>query len=300
VDGATRHETRGDALRATHRVKGSWLLTCLSICSLLAAPAAAEGPPAEERSKPRPGTVTRVIGAGADFLQDTVVDAAGIIISPINWRTREWLTFGAVGGVTALFIVYADEPIRESAQASSQFRKFGETIRPLGRVAGFAAVTGGMLLSGIVLDRAKDRETARLVFESVAISYLIESSLKHALGRARPGSGLGSRDFEFFGGNKSMPSGEVTLAFTMAGVVTSQYNRWWVKLLAYSLATAVAAGRIASDGHWTSDVIVSAALGVGVAKSVVWRHRKRKDAKAKQPKWDLGFSGTGARFTYTW
>lgn len=279
---------------------GSWLVAWVLIAGLLAAPVAAEGPSPERPSKARPGAAKRVLGAGVDLIEDTVVDAAGIVISPIHWRLREWLTFGAVGGVTALFIIYADEPIRRSAQASPQFRSFGKSIRPLGEVAGLAALTGGMLLSGIVLDRAKDRETARLVFESVAISYLLESSLKHAIGRARPGAELGSRDFKFFGGNKSMPSGEVTLAFTMAGVVTSQYRPWWVKILAYSLATAVAAGRIAADGHWTSDVILSAALGVAVAKSVVWRHRKRKDAKAKQPRWDLGFSGTGIRYTYVW
>jgi membrane-associated phospholipid phosphatase len=136
--------------------------------------------------------------------------------------------------------------------------------------------------------------------ESTAISYLIQSSFKHAFGRSRPSSERGPRSFEFFGGDKSMPSGEVTLAFTMAGVITSQYDQWWVKLLAYSLAAAVGAGRIARDSHWASDVVVSAALGTAVAKSVVWRHRKRKLQKKNAPRWDLAITGTGIRYTYIW
>ncbi len=156
------------------------------------------------------------------------------------------------------------------------------------------------------VDREKDRETARLLIESAAISYLLESTLKHAIGRARPsqfyadGRDPDSRDFEFFGGNQSMPSGEVTLAFTMAGVVTSQYEGIWVKLVAYSLATAVAAGRIAANGHWASDTLLSAALGTAVAKSVVYRHRKRKNAKDHEPQWNFAVTPIGVRYTYIW
>ena len=163
-----------------------------------------------------------------------------------------------------------------------------------------------MFLSGVIFDREKDRETARLLIESAAISYLLESTLKHAIGRARPsefypdGRDPDSRDFKFFGGNQSMPSGEVTLAFTMAGVVTSQYKGIWVKLVAYSLATAVAAGRIASNGHWASDTLLSAALGTAVAKSVVYRHRKRKNAKDNGPQWNFAVTPIGVRYTYIW
>ena len=274
------------------------LFTLVLACVLVAPEARTEGP--SEKADAGPRVVRRVLNSGADLVRDTVVDGVGIILSPFKWRTKEWLTVGAVGGATALFIVYADDPIRRHAQANSGFRSFGDKIRPLGTGPGIAALTGGMLLTGVIFDREKERETARLLIESTAISYVIESSLKHAIGRARPSSELGPRSFEFFGGDKSMPSGEVTLAFSMAGVITSQYDQWWVKLLAYSLAAAVGAGRIARDSHWASDVVLSAALGTAVAKSVVWRHRRREQLKSNAPRWEFGLTPTGVRYTYIW
>jgi membrane-associated phospholipid phosphatase len=65
----------------------------------------------------------------------------------------------------------------------------------------------------------------------------------------------------------------------MAGVVTSQYPQWYVQLTAYSLAAAVGAGRIALDAHWTSDVFLSAALGIAVSKAVVHFNRKRAERR---------------------
>ncbi len=275
----------------------------LALGLMLALPAPrvlAEGSPTANTPTPPPAPLRRVLDSSVELLKNTVVDGAGIIISPLKWRTREWLTFGAVGGATALLVLFADEPIRGRAQSSPGFQSFGDAIRPLGTGPGIAALTGGMFLSGVVLDREKDRETARLLVESLAVSYLIESSLKHAIGRARPGAELGSRDFEFFGGNKSMPSGEVTAAFAMAAVVTSQYDSLWVKLAAYGLAGAVGAGRIGADGHWSSDVLLGAVLGTAVAKSIVYRHRKREREKANQPHWEFGLTPSGARYTYIW
>ena len=43
---------------------------------------------------------------------------------------------------------------------------------------------------------------------------------------------------------------------------------------------ATAAGRIALDGHWSSDVFLSAALGIGISKAVVHFNRERKAARA--------------------
>jgi membrane-associated phospholipid phosphatase len=55
-----------------------------------------------------------------------------------------------------------------------------------------------------------------------------------------------------------------------------------VQITAYSLATAVGAGRIALDSHWTSDVFISAALGIAVSKAVVYFNRKRSEQRAER------------------
>lgn len=104
-----------------------------------------------------------------------------------------------------------------------------------------------------------------------------------------------------------MPSGETTSAFIMAGVVTSQYPTWPVQITAYSLATLVGAGRIALDGHWSSDIFLSAALGIAVSKAVVHFNRERENkraddqesaASADRPRHLFQISTRAVRWTY--
>ena len=104
---------------------------------------------------------------------------------------------------------------------------------------------------------------------------------KYLFGRTRPRRNFGPEDFDPFSGEMSMPSGETTSAFIMAGVVTSQYPQWYVQLISYSLAGAVGAGRIGLDAHWTSDLFISAALGIAVSKAVVYFNRKRKEERER-------------------
>lgn len=153
-------------------------------------------------------------------------------------------------------------------------------MRPLGNGFGLLALTGGFASTGFVLNRPKDRQTARLLMEASAVGYGFSTGLKHALGRSRPRANRGTRQFDSFGGEASMPSGETTSAFIMAGVVTSQYPTWPVRITAYSLATLVGAGRIALDGHWSSDIFLSAALGIAVSKAVVHFNREREKKRA--------------------
>jgi hypothetical protein len=69
--------------------------------------------------------------------------------------------------------------------------------------------------------------------EASAVGYGFNTGFKYIIGRSRPGSGSGPRKFETFSGELSMTSGETTVAFVMAGVVTSQYPAWPVKISSY-------------------------------------------------------------------
>lgn len=221
----------------------------------------------------------RAVGEAAEasysLVNDTISDAWSITKSPLGWKAREWLTVAAVGGVTVGMIYLVDSDLRDEAQKSKGFRDFGDAIRPLGNGLGLLALTGGFFSAGYVFDRPKDRQTARLLMEASAVGFGFRTGLKNTIGRTRPRANRGPRKFEAFGGNKSMPSGEAMSAFLMAGVVTSQYPTWPVQITAYSLATVVGAGRIALDGHWSSDVFLSAALGIAVSKAVVHYNRER-------------------------
>lgn len=215
------------------------------------------------------------------LVNDTLSDTWSMAKSPLDWRVKGWLTATAVAGATVGLIYGVDQRVRDDALGDSGFHRFGEDIRWLGNGPGLAALTGGFALAGWVFDRPKELETARLLVEASLSGVVFTTAGKYTFGRARPRHNRGPYDFDPFSGNVSMPSGETTSAFIMAGVVTSQYPQWYVQLTAYSLAAAVGAGRIALDAHWTSDVFISAALGIAVSKAVVYFNRKREEKRLK-------------------
>ena len=210
------------------------------------------------------------------FGNDTLSDTWSIAKSPIHWGVRGWLVAGAVAGATTGMIYTLDADIRRASVGNERFYEFGEHIRWVGNGPGLVALTGSMALVGIAFDRPKERETARLLLEASAVGYGYTLFGKYTFGRSRPSTNRGPRDFDPYSGNVSMPSGEATSAFVMAGVITSQYPQWYWQITAYSLATAVGIGRIALDAHWGSDILLSAALGIAVSKAVVHFNRKRK------------------------
>jgi hypothetical protein len=232
------------------------------------------------------GAVKRTAGEGAElgwgFLNETLSDTWSMTRSPIDWRWKGWLTTAAIAGATTGLVYGVDQRVRDASKDNQSFEDFGEGIRWLGNGPGLVALTGGFALTGLVFDRPKERETAWLLLEASAAGFVFTAAGKYTFGRSRPNEELGPYQFDPFSGEVSLPSGEATSAFIMAGVVTSQYPQWWVQLTAYSLAGAVGAGRIGLDAHWTSDVFLGAALGIAVSKATVHFHRKREAARRER------------------
>jgi len=111
--------------------------------------------------------------------------------------------------------------------------------------------------------------------EAVILSGAITSIIKDAAGRARPYVSADTRphDFRFArglhkgGGYQSFPSGHTSAAFAAASAVTSESQRWWpdgkwlVAPVMYGGATLIGLSRMYNNAHWTSDVVVGAAIG---------------------------------------
>jgi membrane-associated phospholipid phosphatase len=133
--------------------------------------------------------------------------------------------------------------------------------------------------------------------ESVALGYAYGAGFKYLFGRRRPGDEVDVDDFKPFSGRFSMPSGETTHAFAMASVVAEQYPNWPVRILSYGLAATVAAGRIARDDHWLSDVFVAAALGTFMGKSVTWLNAER--GRRSEERARLGLAPERERFAHS-
>lgn len=256
------------------------LLAALSTAPHARAEVTGEAPAAGSASEP--GVLDTIRHEGVEFARDTVGDAVDLLFAPLDWRGREWLTFGAVGLGTGLLFL-ADEPLdREIGRARVFGREGNDAIRALGTWPGLVGVTGAFALTGVALDRPKERETTRLLLESLAISQLFQAGLKVSLGRARPTAGRGHTAFDPFGSGRSMPSGETTAAFSMATVISDQYPRWPVRVLAYGGAALVGLARMDRRAHWSSDVFLSAAIGTFVTRGVIHRHREREQRRAEE------------------
>jgi membrane-associated phospholipid phosphatase len=242
------------------------------------------------------GTARRLGGRGAkigwDFVNDTVSDTWYTASSPVRWRWREWLIVGGAAGVTTGLIFFVDEPLRDAARKSQRFHRYGENVRWVGQGGALLGLTGGFLISGLVLDRPKDLDTVKLMLEASLIGHGYGVAMKYTAGRDRPRTGSGARTFDPFSGNVSMPSGEALNVFLLAGVLTSQYPNWPMRVLAYGMAGAVGAGRIALDAHWGSDIFVSAVIGIAVSKAVVKLNRVRARDRETHRRLELKDAGT--------
>ncbi|MEE2673163.1 MAG: phosphatase PAP2 family protein [Myxococcota bacterium] len=228
----------------------------------------------------------RTVNESYSLINETVSDTWNISISPLDWRTREWLTFLGVAGATTGLIYLADEDVRDAALDNGHFQRFGDEIQRFGRGPALIAISGGFLVSGMLF-RDKEIETAKMLIEASAIGQGYSVLLKRAIGRKRPGP-FGPRYFDPWSTEFSLPSGEVTNAFTVAAVIGEQYPNWPARVLSYGLAAAIGAGRIATDDHWASDVFVGAALGTFVGRSVAHFHQQRARRSHERDRLGIG------------
>lgn len=224
-------------------------------------------------------------------------DVAYVFTSPLRTTTRGSVEFLALSALTTGLILRADDKIDEELGLegyefhSLPFRKLAELgqiyddIKPANFALGLTATT---FAGGLALRDKKLLQTSRLLAESVVLTQLFTSWSKGILGRARPYTDHGPRDFNFFKFGtsedfKSMPSGHVSSAFALMTVIAKQYEHWYVDVPAYTFAVAVAFQRMNSRNHWASDTIVGGALGYWVSSMLVQKQRRDPSNCALQP-----------------
>jgi membrane-associated phospholipid phosphatase len=120
------------------------------------------------------------------------------------------------------------------------------------------------------------REAAWLGALGFACAGLVEFTLKHLVGRARPDAadhGLVIWGPTFAPDVDSFPSGHATSVFVVAAVFAAFYPR--VSWLLYTLAAAIALGRVYLERHYVSDILAGALIGVVAAWALLNHPRVR-------------------------
>ncbi len=206
----------------------------------------------------------------SDYWLNYLNNIPRIFTAPTRFDTADWIKTGAflaaAGGA-----YLGDEHIRRFFR--DHRTDTGDSVAAAGyRLGDGKTILGGIAVAyaaGYATEDTKLRDTALLSLQAWALTGGITEATKHLAGRQRPGYTDDKSQFDGWGGaGKSFFSGHVANAFTVAAVVSEQYDEVWVAPVAYGLAGLVAWSRLNDNAHWGSDVVVAAGVGYAVGKLV--------------------------------
>lgn len=103
--------------------------------------------------------------------------------------------------------------------------------------------------------------------EALALAEGIVEGAKHIIRRDRPLNADGSKQSGY-----AMPSGHATVTFA-AATVLQQHLGYKAGIPTYLVASYVAASRLHDNRHYLSDVVMGAATGIIIGRSVTWHGR---------------------------
>lgn len=203
-----------------------------------------------------------------------------VLGQPLHYDWKDWTVFGGIATATTLAFVYDDEIFNyidktftnsQSSTISQYSDIYGEELFIVPSIA----LTYGI---GAIAKDTRLKNMSLATLQSFIFAELASAGIKVLTCRERPDansqqptansqSWLGPfATFE----STSFVSGHSTRAFALATTVAGFYpEKKWVGIVSYSLATMTSVGRVISKEHWTSDVIVGAALGYFIGRGVV-------------------------------
>lgn len=185
--------------------------------------------------------------------------------SPLRWKKKDYKTLGIVlGGYAALTL--GDKTLRKeflkienkAPQAIKDFGfKFGGPINAV-------LFSSGLYTYGLLTNKNKIKKTGILMMSSIAAAGFLQSTIKTAVGRARPRSG-GPYDFKPFSadiGFHSFPSGHSVVSLVFIHSIARQIDNPWAKVGLYTVGAISPVSRLWTESHWFSDVALGSFLGI--------------------------------------
>jgi hypothetical protein len=195
-------------------------------------------------------------------------DQKELYLTPFKESNLKWdaLELGVTGGLIA-----SDRHIEKHiGNAHYQFYQDTSNIA----IGGLSAALAGVWIYGLKTENHRHaRETGFLELEALIDTFMIYTPMQLIAARQRPGEGNGNGDFwKHHAINTSFPGGHAMFTYTMATVLSHEYSQKWVQVLAYTAASAVTVSRFMARDHWSSDMFIGAALGIGIGSHVFHAH----------------------------
>ena len=210
-------------------------------------------------------------------------DIVHVFKQPTRWGRKQWKQVGIGAGIVVGTGVLLDRHVSNYVEdnPSNTADQVANTFEPFGAAYAFAVVAGFYAGGAIAHDPTAKAVALDGIASSIITSAMIVPTLKVIFGRLRPNANEGAD--AFFQGGASFPSGHTGEAFTLAATIASHYDKLWIKGTAYGVASLVGLARIEQDAHFLSDVVASALIGIGVAKSVVTFNKRKRGALTLRP-----------------
>jgi len=251
---------------------------------------------------------------GADSLRESR--------QPLFTSRDAWTGLAVLGG-TALLAATVDEPVAR-AVGDPAGRYHNETARSVAKriklvnERSLFAVSAGAWLVGLAADRSGPARFGLHAMEAIALTALVQTPVKSALGRSRPfvtreAGEYDAFDFHFGKGfsvpkYRSIPSLHTGGTMAFATVLSDELDRArpgqyrWVRPVLYTIAITPGFARIVTDKHWTSDILLGGASGYLVGRKV--SRYTRTHPTNRVDRWLLRDSSLGAdahgAFTVGW
>ena len=211
-----------------------------------------------------------------EYIKSYWTVAKKIPTGPARWKAGEWIAFSGVIVGGAILYTFDDEIRkwiqRNPTQAKDNISAYG--LEPWGSGLYPAFLLGGFYIYGLAADNHRARQIALGGAQVVIMTGIATQIIKHLTHRHRPNQDIPANprlwEGPFTGWDyTSFPSGHTSTAFALASFISSVYrDKIWVGILSYGLATGVAWSRVYNNNHWPSDVLIGAALGFAIGKTV--------------------------------
>lgn len=218
---------------------------------------------------------------------------------PLYWKGKD---FGKLGGLLVGTVALSTLDNETNSFFTRNKDGFPKPLRDFGWYFGspqnYFMANAGLYGFGLLTKNEKIRKTSVLIISSSITSGLIQTTLKTAIGRARPNSGNEFDDFRLFSsqaGFHSFPSGHTVLSITMSHAIAKQFNNIWTKIGIYSIGAIAPISRLVDDAHWLTDIVFSTALSIIVVDNIdKFLFQSKAYDYTKSPKkisWNFMYSG---------